>query len=517
MKIHIVKKGDTLYLLAQKYGVTLEKITAANPQITDPNQLEIGMKVKIPSEAVPASPAQDVVYQHKVKQGDTLWQLSKAWGIPLQNMIEANPQLKNPNALLVGETVNIPKVKGEQMTVPSNPKMPGGKTYTGVKEELTQPKEELTAPKEELTKPKEEMPLPPVQQLPVMPEMPVQPTPPPVQEMPQPIVMITPPAPAPLPQPVPAPIMMPPQQEMPCGYEKPKEDCGCGQMPAPIPMPYAMMPDMYSEVGNKMEECGDMGMGIYPGIQPEQVGAANMQPIYSQPLPYMDDCGCHGHKGPTWMPEIQPYMQAPLMAEYHHEGGGYPNGYPVPMPYQPQQSYASPLMMQPPMTSPSMYGPVGAGGDCGCGGAQAPMPYSYQPQAGISHSYEYPVQPIYFNQPGVPQQPSGAYGGIYPPKAGDCGCRETQAVLSTQDANFIIQPDEEVTPSVTIAAEEPKPQTIPRGAAAKAPSKHKQVKISQSDSSSGKAARSKTSGENSKGKAKERVSRSKRNSPWIQG
>ncbi|MGW8959545.1 LysM peptidoglycan-binding domain-containing protein [Paenibacillus sp. NPDC055715] len=161
MKIHIVKKGDTLYLLAQKYNVPLEKVIAANPQLADPNQLSIGEKIKIPADPVAMQEQPSTVYQHKVKQGDSLWKLSKAWGVPLKLIIDANSQLKNPNALLVGETVNIPQYKGES----SNPAT--DKKNTGVKQEMTQPKSEspaepsnkqqLTQPKEELTQPKEEL------------------------------------------------------------------------------------------------------------------------------------------------------------------------------------------------------------------------------------------------------------------------------------------------------------------------------------------------------------------------
>ncbi|KZE67647.1 peptidoglycan-binding protein LysM [Paenibacillus jamilae] len=161
MKIHIVKKGDTLYLLAQKYNVTLEKVIAANPQLADPNQLSIGEKIKIPTEPVTMETQPSTVYQHKVKQGDTLWKLSKAWNVPLKIIIDANSQLKNPNALLVGETVNIPHYT-ENASEPSV-----NKKNTEVKEEMTQPKpesptkEELTQPKAELTQPKpENMPIP---------------------------------------------------------------------------------------------------------------------------------------------------------------------------------------------------------------------------------------------------------------------------------------------------------------------------------------------------------------------
>ncbi|WP_419872198.1 LysM peptidoglycan-binding domain-containing protein [Candidatus Pristimantibacillus sp. PTI5] len=111
MRIHIVKKGDSLYLIGQKYNVSLEEILKLNPGITNPDAIEVGMKLKIPSGHTGGSGGgMDIMHQHIVKQGDTLWKLSKAWGVPLASMIKANPQLKNPNVLLTGEVVNIPKV-----------------------------------------------------------------------------------------------------------------------------------------------------------------------------------------------------------------------------------------------------------------------------------------------------------------------------------------------------------------------------------------------------------------------
>jgi LysM repeat protein len=110
LKIHIVKKGDTLYDLAQKYHIGLDKLIASNPHIVNPDQIEVGMKVKIPASPVPMEPAEGTYkFKHVVKQGDTLWKLSKAWDVPLADLVAANPQLKNPNVLLTGETVYIPK------------------------------------------------------------------------------------------------------------------------------------------------------------------------------------------------------------------------------------------------------------------------------------------------------------------------------------------------------------------------------------------------------------------------
>lgn len=74
MKIHIVKEGDTLYKLAQKYGVEVEDIIACNPLIANPDELIVGLKVKIPTQPTKVKlvseqqdgQAQDLFYQHYV-------------------------------------------------------------------------------------------------------------------------------------------------------------------------------------------------------------------------------------------------------------------------------------------------------------------------------------------------------------------------------------------------------------------------------------------------------------------
>jgi LysM repeat protein len=112
VKIHIVKRGDTLYKLSEKYNVDLKKLIQMNPHIEDPDQIDIGEKVKIPTSTpvVDLSP-EFIKHKHAVKQGDSLWKLSKAWDVPLIAMIKANPQLKSKHALLTGEVVNIPDME----------------------------------------------------------------------------------------------------------------------------------------------------------------------------------------------------------------------------------------------------------------------------------------------------------------------------------------------------------------------------------------------------------------------
>ena len=46
--VYIVKKGDTLWAIAKRYGVTLAALIAANPQIKNPNLIYPGDRVKLP-------------------------------------------------------------------------------------------------------------------------------------------------------------------------------------------------------------------------------------------------------------------------------------------------------------------------------------------------------------------------------------------------------------------------------------------------------------------------------------
>ena len=49
MKIHIVQKGDTLWNLAQKYNVDFNELKSLNSQLSNPELIYPGMKIKIPS------------------------------------------------------------------------------------------------------------------------------------------------------------------------------------------------------------------------------------------------------------------------------------------------------------------------------------------------------------------------------------------------------------------------------------------------------------------------------------
>src|SRR5690625_4689464 len=68
LKIHIVQKGDTLWELAKKYGVDFEELKEINSQLSSPDMIMPGMKIKIPSSTKPVKKESIVKSSEKPKE-----------------------------------------------------------------------------------------------------------------------------------------------------------------------------------------------------------------------------------------------------------------------------------------------------------------------------------------------------------------------------------------------------------------------------------------------------------------
>ncbi|WP_425542375.1 SafA/ExsA family spore coat assembly protein [Lentibacillus halophilus] len=66
LKIHIVQKGDTLWEIAKEYDVDFEQVKNMNPQLSSPDMIMPGMKIKIPGSSKPVK-THDTDQKHKQK------------------------------------------------------------------------------------------------------------------------------------------------------------------------------------------------------------------------------------------------------------------------------------------------------------------------------------------------------------------------------------------------------------------------------------------------------------------
>lgn len=113
---HQVSKGETLYSLARKHGVTVDDLVAANPRLRG-EALKAGMEISIPTVAVaPQGPAGlDCRVMHKVARKETAWSIAQKYGLTVDELIEANPEMKAGNyKLKKGTFLCIPPVKADK-------------------------------------------------------------------------------------------------------------------------------------------------------------------------------------------------------------------------------------------------------------------------------------------------------------------------------------------------------------------------------------------------------------------
>lgn len=96
-EIYQVEKGDTLYGIANKYGISLSELKAINNLEND--NLAIGQLINVPSGL-------SVANTYVVSKGDTLYSIAKKFNIGIDKLKEVN-NLTN-NMLSIGQKLIIP-------------------------------------------------------------------------------------------------------------------------------------------------------------------------------------------------------------------------------------------------------------------------------------------------------------------------------------------------------------------------------------------------------------------------
>ena len=108
---HTIQNGETLYRLSKMYEVTTQEICDANPGLSTSN-FRVGEVVVIPNQEnrIKSKPVEQHVTNenieeeeeadnsgkntHKVRRGETLYSISRKYGITIEELTDANPVLK---------------------------------------------------------------------------------------------------------------------------------------------------------------------------------------------------------------------------------------------------------------------------------------------------------------------------------------------------------------------------------------------------------------------------------------
>lgn len=149
-QFHTIQPGETLYKLTQLYNVSAQSICDANPGLSAQN-FKSGQVIIIPQKdetnvttspviektPVATSTRQDFREIHKVKRKETIYSISKLYGITEEELIAANPELKKEK-LKKGKYLRIPYHKEEAVqivTAPTNNDLFGNTPSEPVKKE----------------------------------------------------------------------------------------------------------------------------------------------------------------------------------------------------------------------------------------------------------------------------------------------------------------------------------------------------------------------------------------------
>ncbi|MDZ4824415.1 MAG: LysM peptidoglycan-binding domain-containing protein [Flavobacteriales bacterium] len=124
--MHEVKKKETLFSISQLYKTDINAIASANPG--SDQGIKKGQMLKIPLK----KKADDNLRKHIVQKSETLYSISKTYGITVDDLVKANPglteSLKEGYMLTIPATVTLPPIADPSDNIT---KIPGEVTIIG--------------------------------------------------------------------------------------------------------------------------------------------------------------------------------------------------------------------------------------------------------------------------------------------------------------------------------------------------------------------------------------------------
>ena len=107
--MHKVQRGETVFSLTKQFGVSEDEFYIANPAVQT-DGLIVGSYINIPKKGSTNAVIQDGFIEHKVKAGETVYSITKLYKVSFADLLKHNPELKD--GLKTGMTLKIPLQDG---------------------------------------------------------------------------------------------------------------------------------------------------------------------------------------------------------------------------------------------------------------------------------------------------------------------------------------------------------------------------------------------------------------------
>lgn len=101
---YTVKSGDSLWKIANQFGVSVNDLIEANNLTT--TTLQIGQQLVIPGSGTTTPPSTGNVIEYTVKSGDSLWKIANQYGVTVNEIRTLNNLTSN--TLQIGQVLRIP-------------------------------------------------------------------------------------------------------------------------------------------------------------------------------------------------------------------------------------------------------------------------------------------------------------------------------------------------------------------------------------------------------------------------
>lgn len=103
---HRVRRGETLASIASRYGVSTRALTSAN-RLRDPDHVRVGQRLAIPGAGTAATRAAAGGHTYTVRKGDTLYSIARRHGVSVQTLAAAN-DLPRSAQVRTGQKLRVP-------------------------------------------------------------------------------------------------------------------------------------------------------------------------------------------------------------------------------------------------------------------------------------------------------------------------------------------------------------------------------------------------------------------------